>query len=378
MAEVGNPNIFVACLPIGTDEAKLRSMFVRFGEIISAKVMVDLNTKQKRQHGFVLFKEPQHAAAAVAAYASAPGGIHVSSATYRESAQAPSTPSDCLYVRNLPDNLTPEHLKRVFEAYGTVVDVSIPDSSPTHKGVGFVRFSRVEEAKKALEQAPNSKPFGDDYAIQIRFKESREMRIERRTKTNIAKGAAVPRRSESAAVSVVSPVSFNGSNSSSYRVPPLGESTELPPTYVAYPVPPPQGVPISISSDSIVYTVPCPAPFPPSHPQYPYQYIYPHQPIPVFPPQQPHHQPLSSGIVVRGPEPGFPAAGDLFVTSYPNFQWLEAVLSAWKPAKMLPMEGGGMCVRLFDPKLHLKAAEQLATVISPGDNKPLSVALIEE
>ena len=57
-------NLFVKNLPKGTDDEKLKGLFAKFGEIESVTVQRDEQGNLK-DYGYVCFKEPDHAEAAV-------------------------------------------------------------------------------------------------------------------------------------------------------------------------------------------------------------------------------------------------------------------------------------------------------------------------
>jgi polyadenylate-binding protein len=59
-------NLFVKSLPEGTDDAKLKDLFAEFGPIESAQIQKDSDGKSK-DYGYVCFKEPAHAEAAIKA-----------------------------------------------------------------------------------------------------------------------------------------------------------------------------------------------------------------------------------------------------------------------------------------------------------------------
>nr|XP_054774952.1 RNA-binding protein 28-like isoform X2 [Lytechinus pictus] len=57
-----------------------------------------------------------------------------------------------LIVRNLPFKCTEDKLKSVFEAFGTVTEISIPMKENKSMGFGFVQFDHLSRAAKALKQ----------------------------------------------------------------------------------------------------------------------------------------------------------------------------------------------------------------------------------
>ena len=57
--------IFVGNLPFSVDNTRLEEEFARFGQIVSAKVIMDRNSGRSRGYGFVEFSDGQCAQAAV-------------------------------------------------------------------------------------------------------------------------------------------------------------------------------------------------------------------------------------------------------------------------------------------------------------------------
>lgn len=57
--------IFVGNLPFSVDNDRLKSEFDKFGEVISAKVIMDRNSGRSRGYGFVEFAEESAAQDAV-------------------------------------------------------------------------------------------------------------------------------------------------------------------------------------------------------------------------------------------------------------------------------------------------------------------------
>jgi nucleolin len=69
-----------------------------------------------------------------------------------------SSPSETLFVGNLPFDIDNNTLKEFFEEYGTITRVSVPTDrdTGTPKGFGYVAFSTIDEAKAAFEGAAGS------------------------------------------------------------------------------------------------------------------------------------------------------------------------------------------------------------------------------
>ena len=58
--------LFVGSLPWAVDDAQLEEMFSSFGQVISAKVIVDRETNRSKGFGFVEFDDDEAAKAAIA------------------------------------------------------------------------------------------------------------------------------------------------------------------------------------------------------------------------------------------------------------------------------------------------------------------------
>lgn len=67
-----------------------------------------------------------------------------------------------LIIRNLPfANLSEESIRKVFEEYGTVIDVNLlKKSDGKFVGCGFVEFDRRQSAAKAIAKANGKKISG--------------------------------------------------------------------------------------------------------------------------------------------------------------------------------------------------------------------------
>ncbi|MBL8121874.1 RNA-binding protein [Candidatus Saccharibacteria bacterium] len=57
--------LFVGSLPWAVDDNSLRDLFAEFGDVLSAKVIVDRETNRSRGFGFVEFEDADAAKAAI-------------------------------------------------------------------------------------------------------------------------------------------------------------------------------------------------------------------------------------------------------------------------------------------------------------------------
>jgi RNA recognition motif-containing protein len=372
-------NLFIASLPPGTDDERLRRLFEPFGTIVSAKVMVDLKTKQLRNHGFVRFVSPDDAQAAINNMHrrklddhSAP--IHVAVSTHNDSNK--STECEVIYVRNLPDKITVEHLRQAFLPFGNIVDVLLPSySNSTHQGVGFVRFSTIDEARSAVERAHNTMPFGEGKAIQVRFKESKQMSAKRGV---LKTGEGSPPGS-----GATSPT-FH-SNVASPNDPSLGLLGHTPHAFsLSVSSPPNQAIAPLSPGGMFIVGAPIPVPMSASPPSSPPQ-LNPVpgytmgglQPIPAMMtgPAPAVSSPVTFSLATPATHRPFPGPNDLYFANFGAREWLMQVITPWCPALMQPNLDGSAVVRLHDESQHYNAARQLNGISGPLGT-PMTVALV--
>ena len=412
-------NLFVASLPPGTNDARLLELFTPYGRIISAKVMVDLNTKRLRNHGFVRYSAPHEAAAAINALhrrrideVSAP--IHVALSTHNDNDR--SVECDVVYVRNLPDSVSVEQLRQVFARFGTIVDVTLPSNAHAgHQGVGFVRYASVDDARSAVQQAHNSTPFGDGRALQVRFKETRQMSMRRSTSTVKPKSDQVSPSASgvnspaflSAAGSpndhslnaAVSPHNFSLNGTPQAAAVPTAVGNQMspttglillpvnasPPMHTINPAPGPMAMGGAAGAPMMLPTGVALGSGPASPPTFSLAaatnssptfaaglHPTPPPPMGMYAPQQQHQpQPAFKPITTTRP---FPGENDLFFANYHSEEWLAEVLRPWNPV-LLHRHNNTMLVRLADENLHYTAAQTLNNAAGPN-GVLLTVALV--
>eukprot|EP00027_Filamoeba_sp_ATCC50430_P017596 CAMPEP_0168564854 /NCGR_PEP_ID=MMETSP0413-20121227/13483_1 /TAXON_ID=136452 /ORGANISM="Filamoeba nolandi, Strain NC-AS-23-1" /LENGTH=404 /DNA_ID=CAMNT_0008596585 /DNA_START=39 /DNA_END=1253 /DNA_ORIENTATION=+ len=185
-------NLFISSLPPEVDDASLIKLFSPFGKIVSAKVMVDLNTKVSRGFGFVKYSTLDEAKLAiqqmngealggknlVVQYAESKGTTTPSSTTQL------GTPSNNLYIKGIPLNMTEDQLYSLFSPYGTITSHKILRDlqSGMSRGLGFVAFEQQQAAQYAIS-ALNGYIFpGTFKGIVVRYADTEEEKFARKTK----------------------------------------------------------------------------------------------------------------------------------------------------------------------------------------------------
>jgi len=161
-------NVYVKNFGEDFDDEKLKDLFVPYGKIISAKVMVSDDGKS-RGFGFVSFEEPEGAEKAVDTInGSELNGKTVYCGRAQKRAERQAELKDRfekikmerinryqgvnLYVKNLDDTIDDERLRKEFSAFGTITSAKIMQDGGRSKGFGFVCFSSPEEATKAVTE----------------------------------------------------------------------------------------------------------------------------------------------------------------------------------------------------------------------------------
>jgi len=177
-------NLFVNYLPQSVDDRVLFQLFGPFGEISSCKVMLDLNTNRSRCFGFVKFRDLESAKKALQQM----NGKKLEHKTLivkyanTEDTTSMGTPSNNLYIKGLPPNFGDQQLKQLFERYGTIQDcrVLVDMVTGVSRGIAFVRFSEIPDAKRAIADLNNTQVAGSDKPILVKFADTDDERVQRK------------------------------------------------------------------------------------------------------------------------------------------------------------------------------------------------------
>lgn len=178
--------IFVGNLSWAVDNDRLSQEFAECGEVVSARVQLDGVTGKSRGFGYVTFATTEAVEAAI----SLNGTKEIDGRTLNldksadvgpnreKRAQAfgdiRGAPSKVLFVGNLSWNTVEDTLWEIFSEYGEVSSVRVPTDRETGKpkGYGYVEFSVVDSAQKAIE-AMNGEEL-DGRPIRLDFSQPRD------------------------------------------------------------------------------------------------------------------------------------------------------------------------------------------------------------
>ncbi len=189
-------NLFVKCIPKKYTNEQLKSLFAPYGEIISAVVIKEhADATENRGFGFVCFRKTEDTKVAeekLKGFALEGQNLHVCRALSKEEHKRKMREErlrlfkDCnLYVKNLPDDVNDETLKKGFEIFGQVIsarvmmerkqDLSSDKVEYKSKNFGFVCFGNKEDAKRAIMTAPTQQIFGRTLYVAIAEKKEDRM-----------------------------------------------------------------------------------------------------------------------------------------------------------------------------------------------------------
>ncbi|KAK2984394.1 hypothetical protein RJ640_026849 [Escallonia rubra] len=162
--------VFAYQISLKADEKDVYTFFSRAGKVRDVRLIMDRNSRRSKGVGYIEFYEVMSVPMAialsgqpllgqavmvkpseaeknlVASTASAAGGAGGVIGPHSGGARR-------LYVGNLHLNMKEDHLRQVFEPFGTVELVQLPTDTETGhcKGYGFVQFARLEDARAALQ-----------------------------------------------------------------------------------------------------------------------------------------------------------------------------------------------------------------------------------
>lgn len=179
-------NVYVKNLPEEVDEATMAAIFQPFGCIECCRVQRNPRNTTGLTFGFVKYGAVEQAQAAIAGMNGAMVGtsvleVKLADADPTEKALNGKTPSDNLYVRNLPNTLDDRQLRDLFTPYGGVLDCRILHNGEGQRGAGaLVRMASVEEATLAINALNGQRPPGGSDILLVRYADTEEEKAKRK------------------------------------------------------------------------------------------------------------------------------------------------------------------------------------------------------
>eukprot|EP01137_Pigoraptor_chileana_P033505 Opistho-2@24472 len=159
-------NLYIAGLPPTTTDEKLGALCTPYGEVVSAKAILDRTSGQCKGYGFVMLDSPATTAKAVAglkvagyivSFAKDQNGVAPSnppqplqSNGQRPKAAGDSDPTN-LYFSNLPRHMDETQLEAMIAPFAKPVSTRIlRDSSGFARGVGFARMDSPDVCEQII------------------------------------------------------------------------------------------------------------------------------------------------------------------------------------------------------------------------------------
>ncbi|KAH8617026.1 putative RNA recognition motif (a k a RRM RBD or RNP domain) [Trypanosoma vivax] len=190
-------NLFVSGLHQHVTDKQLHELFAPFGEIQSAKVMLNINTGKSRGIAFVKFAKVGDAEKAMEALNNTSVfeetiNVRVAkpNAIYR-----PSAPTNKTFVRNVPLSIKKAELIDHFSRYGQVVDVSIHNDTAQNplgekRNVVFITYTTTKSAELAAQATHTTTPFPqcEDIPLLAKVAEDSAHRVERLARRSGGRG----------------------------------------------------------------------------------------------------------------------------------------------------------------------------------------------
>ncbi|KAF1808928.1 RNA-binding domain-containing protein, partial [Eremomyces bilateralis CBS 781.70] len=190
-------SLFIGNLSWNVDKEWVAREFEEFGTITGCRIITDKESGRSKGYGYVDFSTPEEARAAQEArhgyfldgrdlrvdFATPrPERPQDSPAAFKDRANfraqkfgdATSAPTKTLWVGNLPYGTDEDTIKAGFGEYGAISRVGLPRDRETNeiKGIAYVTYGEVEEAKAALE-ALNGTDF-NGRALRLDFDKGRD------------------------------------------------------------------------------------------------------------------------------------------------------------------------------------------------------------
>ncbi|KAK1403874.1 Polyadenylate-binding protein [Heracleum sosnowskyi] len=156
MRKCGFANVFIKNLDKSIDNKALQDTFASFGTVLSCKVALDSSGKS-RGFGFVQFDQEE---AAQYAIKQLNGMLMNDKQVYvglfirkqDRSRASDSQKFTNVYVKNLPDTVSDEEFRNMFEKFGLITSaVVMKDADGKSRCFGFVNFQNFDNAAAAVE-----------------------------------------------------------------------------------------------------------------------------------------------------------------------------------------------------------------------------------
>ena len=166
-----SPNVFINYIPPNYTEADLRALCSQYGEIVSSKIMINLETGQSKCFGFVKMRDINQAAAVIRGIDGMVIGNKTLLAKYAESQERRERLSTMLYIKRLPMSVSTQDVVRLFCRFGTILQISphnVDNIEPQYWRC-FIQFETQAQATQAMNVMNNQIIAEGTIPIHVRY-----------------------------------------------------------------------------------------------------------------------------------------------------------------------------------------------------------------
>lgn len=166
--------LFVGQVPRSCDEAALRPLFERCGELEELVIIRDRNTGYHRGCAFVTFTTAPAAAMAIDLFQ---GKKPLPACKLPMQVRVADTDKEYkLFIGHVPSHITDEQLVPVFTKFGAIVEAVIirdPNTGESKRSA-FVRYQRRDAALAAIAELHTTRPWGGEENAVVKFARTRK------------------------------------------------------------------------------------------------------------------------------------------------------------------------------------------------------------
>jgi RNA recognition motif-containing protein len=170
-------NIFLNYFPPNFTESDLRSLCAPYGDIVSCKIMINLETGQSKCFGFVRFSNLPQAQAAIHGLNGHEIGNKRLLAKYAESREKEERKSTMIYIKRLPETIDVYGIVDLFSQFGQIVEVTphMVDGAELEMWRCVVRYSSIHSAAAAIGAMNNQIVVEGTKPIHVRYADESRM-----------------------------------------------------------------------------------------------------------------------------------------------------------------------------------------------------------
>ncbi|KAK8871209.1 hypothetical protein M9Y10_009122 [Tritrichomonas musculus] len=164
-------NVFINYIPAEFTEADLRRLCLEYGEIMTSKIMINLETGQSKCFGFVRFKTLEQAQNAIKGLNGRTVGTKRLLAKYAESHEKKETASMTIYIKRLPMAINTMQVTQLFSQFGDIIQIvpHVLDTIDPQYWRCFIRYTSFESASAAISAMNNQIVVQGSRPIHVRY-----------------------------------------------------------------------------------------------------------------------------------------------------------------------------------------------------------------